>query len=93
MSWAAQRDGFQTEDVDPWDPHISLMATVRAVLTTGHAIFLSALTTIIGFSVLRWPSLVPIEPMRTVGTTLLLGISTTFVLSMLMVPALIHLLR
>ena len=93
MSWAAQRDGFQTEDVDPWDPHISLTATVRAVLTTGHAIFLSALTTIIGFSVLRWPSLVPIEPMRTVGTTLLLGISTTFVLSMLMVPALVQLLR
>jgi len=93
MTWAAQRDGLQTEDVDPWDPHISLMATVRAVLTTGHAIFLSALTTIIGFSVLRWPSLVPIEPMRTVGTTLLLGISTTFVLSMLMVPALVQLLR
>ena len=93
MTWAAQRDGFQTEDVDPWDPHISLTATVRAVLTTGHAIFLSALTTIIGFSVLRWPSLVPIEPMRTVGTTLLLGISTTFVLSMLMVPALVQLLR
>ena len=93
MAWSAQRDGFQTEDIDPWDPHISLTATVRAVLTTGHAIFLSALTTIIGFSVLRWPSLVPIEPMRTVGTTLLLGISTTFVLSMLMVPALVQLLR
>ena len=93
MAWSAQRDGFQTEDIDPWDPHISLTATVRAVLTTGHAIFLSALTTIVGFSVLRWPSLVPIEPMRTVGTTLLLGISTTFVLSMLMVPALVQLLR
>ena len=93
MAWSAQRDGFQTEDIDPWDPHISLTATVRAVLTTGHAIFLSALTTIIGFSVLRWPSLVPIEPMRTVGTTLLIGISTTFVLSMLMVPALVQLLR
>jgi len=93
MAWSAQRDGFQTEDIDPWDPHISLTATVRAVLTTGHAIFLSALTTIVGFSVLRWPSLVPIEPMRTVGTTLVLGISITFVLSMLMVPALVQLLR
>ena len=93
MARSAQRDGFQAEDIDPWDPHISLTATVRAVLTTGHAIFLSALTTIVGFSVLRWPSLVPIEPMRTVGTTLLLGISTTFVLSMLMVPALVQLLR
>jgi len=93
MAWSAQRDGFQTEDIDPWDPHISLTATVRAVMTTGHAIFLSALTTLVGFSVLRWPSLVPIEPMRTVGTTLLLGISTTFVMSMLLVPALVQLLR
>jgi len=93
MAWSAQRDGFQTEDIDPWDPYISLTATVRAVLTTGHAIFLSALTTIIGFSVLRWPSLVPIEPMRTVGTTLLLGIAITFVMSMVLVPALIQLLR
>jgi len=93
MAWSAQRDGFQTEDIDPWDPHISLTATVRAVLTTGHAIFLSALTTIIGFSVLRWPSLVPIEPMRTVGTTLLLGIAITFVMSMILVPALVQLLR
>ncbi|SVD71822.1 uncharacterized protein METZ01_LOCUS424676, partial [marine metagenome] len=73
--------------------HISLTATVRAVLTTGHAIFLSALTTIIGFSVLRWPSLVPIEPMRTVGTTLVLGIAITFVMSMVLVPALVQLLR
>ena len=93
MAWSAQRDGFQTEDIDPWDPYISLTATVRAVLTTGHAIFLSALTTIIGFSVLRWPSLVPIEPMRTVGTTLVLGIAITFVMSMVLVPALVQLLR
>ncbi|MAQ57594.1 MAG: hypothetical protein CMA47_05210 [Euryarchaeota archaeon] len=93
MAWSAQRDGFQTEDIDPWDSHITLTATVRAVLTTGHAIFLSALTTIIGFSVLRWPSLVPIEPMRTVGTTLLLGIAITFLMSMILVPALVQLLR
>ncbi|MFL2493814.1 MAG: RND family transporter [Candidatus Thalassarchaeum sp.] len=93
MAWSAQRDGFETEDIDPWDSHITLTATVRAVLTTGHAIFLSALTTIIGFSVLRWPSLVPIEPMRTVGTTLLLGIAITFVMSMILVPALVQLLK
>ena len=62
-------------------------------MTTGHAIFLSALTTILGFHVLTWNSLVPIQPMRTVGTTLLLGISVTFILSMIMVPALIQLLR
>ena len=46
-----------------------------------------------GFSVLTWDSLVPIQPMRTVGTTLLLGIFVTFLLSMVMVPALIQLLR
>ena len=93
MMWVAQRDGIQTNEVDPWSSYISLTATVRSAMTTGHAIFISALTTIIGFSVLTWTEIVPIEPMRTVGTTLLIGIATTFVLSMLMVPALIHLLR
>ena len=72
---------------DPFDPQISLTANVRAAMTTGNAIFLSALTTIVGFSVLTWHSLVPIEPMRTVGNTLLIGISATFIISMLMVPA------
>jgi predicted RND superfamily exporter protein len=93
MAWAAQRDGLQTNDIDPWSPYISLTATVRSAMTTGHAIFISAVTTIIGFSVLTWTEIVPIEPMRTVGTTLLIGIASTFILSMLMVPALIHLLR
>ncbi|MEC7743711.1 MAG: MMPL family transporter [Candidatus Thermoplasmatota archaeon] len=92
-AWRQQRDGREADSIDPWDPLISLTATVRAAMTTGNAIFLSAVTTIIGFSVLTWDSLVPIEPMRTVGTTLLLGISVTFLLSMLMVPALVQLLR
>ncbi|MBK70350.1 MAG: hypothetical protein CMB53_03010 [Euryarchaeota archaeon] len=92
-AWRQQRDGRESDTIDPWDPLISLTATVRAAMTTGNAIFLSAVTTIIGFSVLTWDSLVPIEPMRTVGTTLLLGISVTFMLSMLMVPALVQLLR
>jgi predicted RND superfamily exporter protein len=92
-AWAANRDGLQIEDIDPWDPMISLTATVKAALTTGNAIFLSALTTIIGFSVLTWTYLVPIQPMRTVGTTLLLGIFVTFFFSMIMVPALVELLR
>ncbi|MBT3601265.1 MAG: MMPL family transporter, partial [Euryarchaeota archaeon] len=81
-AWAANRDGLQIEDINPWDPIISLTATVRAALTTGNAIFLSALTTIIGFSVLTWAYLVPIQPMRTVGITLLLGIVVTFFFSM-----------
>ena len=92
-AWASRRDGEEAPIPDPFDPHISLTANVRAAMTTGNAIFLSALTTIVGFSVLMWPSLVPIEPMRTVGKTLLIGISTTFIISMLMVPAWIELLR
>ncbi|MDP6703702.1 MAG: MMPL family transporter [Candidatus Thalassarchaeaceae archaeon] len=91
--WVANRGGVEIEELDPFDPEISLKATVMAAMTTGNAIFLSALTTIIGFSVLTWPELVPIQPMRTVGITLLLGIACTFALSMLMVPALIELLK
>ena len=92
-AWASRRDGEEVIEPDPFDPQISLTANVRAVMTTGNAIFLSALTTIVGFSVLMWHSLVPIEPMRTVGKTLLIGISSTFIISMLMVPAWIELLR
>ncbi len=92
-AWLANRDGFDVETINPWDPVISLTATVRAALTTGNAIMLSAMTTIIGFSVLTWTFLVPIQPMRTVGVTLLIGIFVTFLLSMIMVPALVELLR
>ena len=90
--WALARDGLEVGQTDPFDPEISLAATVKAAMTTGNAIFLSALTTIIGFSVLTWDVLVPIRPMRTVGTTLLIGISTTFLISMILVPAWIELL-
>ena len=92
-AWLANRDGLDSETINPWDPVISLTSTVRAALTTGNAIMLSAMTTIIGFSVLTWSFLVPIQPMRTVGITLLIGIFVTFLLSMIMVPALVELLR
>ena len=92
-AWLANRDGLDSETINPWDPVISLTATVRAALTTGNAIMLSAMTTIIGFSVLTWTFLVPIQPMRTVGITLLIGIFVTFLLSMIMVPALVELLK
>ena len=92
-AWLANRDGLDVETINPCDPVISLTATVRAALTTGNAIMLSAMTTIIGFSVLTWTFLVPIQPMRTVGITLLIGIFVTFLLSMIMVPALVELLR
>ncbi|MDP6906365.1 MAG: MMPL family transporter [Candidatus Thalassarchaeaceae archaeon] len=91
--WESVRSGEKSDDVDPWDPEIYLGATVDAVMTTGNAILLSALTTIIGFSVLAWPWLVPIKPMRTVGLTLVLGIACTFFFSMIMVPALGWILR
>ena len=92
-AWKAEREGRRSVEVDPWDAEIYLGATVDAVMTTGNAILLSALTTIIGFSVLAWPELVPIKPMRTVGLTLVLGISCTFFFSMIMVPALGWVLR
>ena len=93
LMWDAERDGKQIEPMDPWDEDLYLEATVAAAETSGHAIMLSAFTTIIGFSVLTWSELVPIRPMRTVGTTLLLGIFTTFILSLIMVPALAYILR
>ena len=92
-AWRNQREGLQAEEIDPWDGDVYLGATVDAVMTTGNAIFLSALTTIVGFSVLAWPFLVPIKPMRTVGLTLVLGITCTFFFSMIMVPALGWVLR
>ena len=91
--WSERRDGKEYAPPDPFDPEISLEATVKAAMTTGNAIFLSALTTIIGFSVLMWPDLVPIKPMRTVGMTLMIGISTTFLISMILVPGWIELLK
>ena len=45
--------------------------------TTGKAVLLSAITTMIGFGVLTISGLVPIVPMRTVGITLVLGILCT----------------
>ena len=92
-AWRNQREGLQSEEIDPWDGEVYLGATVDAVMTTGNAIFLSAVTTIVGFSVLAWPFLVPIKPMRTVGLTLVLGITCTFFFSMIMVPALGWVLR
>ena len=92
-AWRNEREGLQSEEIDPWDGDVYLGATVDAVMTTGNAILLSALTTIVGFSVLAWPFLVPIKPMRTVGLTLVLGIACTFFFSMIMVPALGWVLR
>jgi predicted RND superfamily exporter protein len=89
----SRRDGKVAEELDPWDKKLYLDATVHSMMTTGHAVLLSAITTIIGFSVLAWAWLVPIQPMRTVGITLVLGITCTFFFSIILVPALGWLVR
>lgn len=57
----------------------------KAIKTTGIAVFLSAVTTMIGFSSLMFTNLMPV---RTVGFSLTLGIFFCFILTMIMSPAL-----
>jgi len=85
----------QSEDELPeeWSLELYKEATMESMSTTGKAVLLSAVTTIIGFSVLAEPNLVPIIPMRTVGMTLVLGISITLILSTILVPVLGWLLK
>ena len=63
-------------------------ATHSAMLTTGKATLLCALTDTIGFSALF---LSPIAPMRTVGLTMIIGVACAFVLTVSMTPAIIKL--
>lgn len=56
-----------------------------AINTTGIAILLSAVTTMIGFSSLMFTNLLPV---RTVGFSLTLGILFCFILTMIMAPPL-----
>lgn len=58
-------------------------------VTTGRAVLLTTITTIIGFSVLYFSEIIP---MRTVGLTLFIGIATAFLLTILLVPNLILIL-
>jgi len=58
--------------------------------TTGRAVFLTTVTTVTGFAAL-WIS--DIGPMRTVGTTLFIGITLAFVFTITLVPPLILLTR
>lgn len=81
------------EPLDPWAPLTYRTAVIEAVMTTGHAVLLSALTTIVGFSVLMIPSLTPVVPMRTVGLTLVIGITATLFGSLIIVPLLGWMLR
>ena len=61
----------------------------EALNSTGRAVFLSAVTTIIGFISLTFT---PMEPIKTVGFSLAFGIVVVYVMTMLMVPNLTILL-
>jgi predicted RND superfamily exporter protein len=61
----------------------------EALNSTGRAVFLSAMTTIIGFISL---ALTPMAPIQTVGISLAFGIVVVYVMTMLMVPNLTLLL-
>lgn len=76
-----------------WDLDFYKSCVMEMTRSTGVAVFLSALTTIVGFSVLIAPMIVPISPIRSVGITLVIGISSTLLLSIVLVPTLAWLLK
>ena len=63
-------------------------ATFLALMTTGKATFLCAVTDTIGFSALF---ISPIAPMRTVGLTMIVGVACAFFLTVSMTPAMMKL--
>mgnify|MGYP003966390727 FL=1 len=84
-----RRQGKAPEEVpDIWDPSFYKECILEMASSTGVAVFLSAMTTIIGFSVLIAPSIVPITPIRSVGLTLVIGIVSTLIFSIILVPTL-----
>ena len=60
----------------------------KGLATTGRATLLCAVTDIIGFSALM---ISPISPMRTVGLTMIVGVTSAFILTILLVPPLMML--
>ena len=78
---------------DLWDPNFYRSCVMEMSRTTGVAVLISAATTVVGFSVLILPNIVPIIPIRSVGMTLVAGILATLVFSMILVPTLIWLLK
>ena len=60
-----QRQGKELlEELDLWDKEFYIRCVTTMASSTGVAVFLSALTTIVGFSVLIAPSIVNIAPIR-----------------------------
>ena len=76
-----------------WDKEFYIDCVTKMASSTGVAVFLSALTTIVGFSVLIAPQIVTIAPIRSVGLTLVVGILSTLMFSIVLVPALAWLLK
>lgn len=81
------------EDPDLWDKEFYIECVTKMAGSTGVAVFLSAVTTMIGFSVLIAPQIVSIAPIRSVGLTLVVGILSTLLFSIVLVPALAWLLK
>ena len=89
-----RRKGEALEPVpDLWDINFYRDCVLEMTRSTGVAVFLSAMTTVIGFSVLIAPMIVPISPIRSVGITLVIGILSTLVFSIILVPTLAWLLK
>ena len=78
---------------DLWDFDFYKKCVLEMASSTGVAVFLSAVTTVIGFSVLIAPQIVTVAPIRSVGVTLVLGIASTLVLSIILVPTIAWMLR
>ena len=89
-----RRLGKPPEEVpDLWDAQFYRECVLEMTRSTGVAVFLSALTTMIGFSVLIAPQIVSVGPIRSVGVTLCLGIFSTLLFSIILVPTLAWMLR
>ena len=88
-----KRGERELEVPDMWSLDFYKSCVMEMTRSTGVAVFLSALTTIVGFSVLIAPAIVPISPIRSVGITLVIGIFSTLVLSIVLVPTLAWLLK
>ncbi|MBT60833.1 MAG: hypothetical protein CMA63_04685 [Euryarchaeota archaeon] len=78
---------------DLWDIDFYRECVMEMTRSTGVAVFLSAMTTVIGFSVLIAPQIVSVAPIRSVGVTLCIGISSTLLFSIILVPTLAWMMR
>ena len=89
-----ERLGQPTQPLpEMWDVEFYKSCVIEMTRSTGVAVLLSGLTTIVGFSVLIAPFIVPIAPIRSVGITLVIGIASTLLLSIVLVPTLAWMLR